>query len=88
MQLKWGIAASGKISNDFVQALKALPTSDHKVVAIASRTQASSDKFAKTHGISTAYEGYDKLAKDENVDVVYVGVLNPQHYDVVKVNEK
>ncbi|XP_072395906.1 trans-1,2-dihydrobenzene-1,2-diol dehydrogenase-like isoform X2 [Diabrotica undecimpunctata] len=85
MLLKWGIAAAGKISNDFVSALKALPLSDHKVVAIASRSQSNSDKFAKTHGIPNAYEGYDKLAKDENVNIVYVGVLNPQHYEVVKL---
>ncbi|CAG9839802.1 unnamed protein product [Diabrotica balteata] len=85
MLLKWGIAAAGKISNDFVSALKALPLSDHKVVAIASRSQSNSDKFAKAHGIPNAYEGYDKLAKDENVNIVYVGVLNPQHYEVVKL---
>ncbi|XP_050514506.1 trans-1,2-dihydrobenzene-1,2-diol dehydrogenase-like [Diabrotica virgifera virgifera] len=85
MLLKWGIAAAGKISNDFVTALKALPLTEHKVVAIASRSQSNSDKFAKTHGIPNAYEGYDKLAKDENVNIVYVGVLNPQHYEVVKL---
>ncbi|XP_072397506.1 trans-1,2-dihydrobenzene-1,2-diol dehydrogenase-like [Diabrotica undecimpunctata] len=85
MLLNWGIAAAGKISNDFASALKALPLSDHKVVAIASRSQSNSDNFAKTHGIPNAYQGYDKLAKDENVNIVYVGVLNPQHYEVAKL---
>ncbi|KAJ8947557.1 hypothetical protein NQ318_005037 [Aromia moschata] len=85
MALKWGIAAAGKISNDFVSALEALPSSDHKVVAVAARSQASADNFAKTHHIPTSYEGYKKLAEDKNVDIVYVGVIHPYHYEVSKL---
>lgn len=85
MALKWGIAASGKISQDFVTAVSALPKLDHQVVAIAARSQSSADKFAKEHNVPVAYEGYEKLAKDVNVQVVYIGVLNPQHYEVTKL---
>lgn len=84
--LKWGIAASGKISNDFVTAIEqCLPETEHKVVAIASRSQNTADEFAKKHGIPKAYEGYDKLAEDENVDIAYIGVLNPQHFEIAKL---
>ncbi|XP_056642359.1 trans-1,2-dihydrobenzene-1,2-diol dehydrogenase-like [Diorhabda sublineata] len=84
--LRWGIAAAGKISNDFVTAIvQCLPENEHKVVAIASRSQKTADEFAKKHGIPKAYEGYDKLAKDEKVDIVYIGVLNPQHYEIAKL---
>ncbi|KAF7287898.1 hypothetical protein GWI33_000245 [Rhynchophorus ferrugineus] len=83
MALRWGIASSGKIANDFVTGIKGLPASEHQVVAIAARSLASADKFAKTHNIPKAYEGYEQLAKDADVQVVYVGVLNPQHYEVV-----
>lgn len=85
MALRWGIAAAGKISNDFVVAIKALPSDSHQVVAVAARSSASAEKFAQTHGIPQAYEGYKKLAEDRNVDVVYVSVLNPQHYEVSKL---
>ncbi|KAG5890065.1 hypothetical protein JTB14_003630 [Gonioctena quinquepunctata] len=81
---KWGIAGSGKISSDFVASLKGLPSCQHEVVAIAARSQGSANKFAKTHNIPSAYEGYEKLAKDPNIDIVYVGILNPQHYEVSK----
>ncbi|CAG9861030.1 unnamed protein product [Phyllotreta striolata] len=64
---------------------EALPSNEHQVVAVASRSQATSNSFAKTHGIPVAYEGYNALATDKNVAVVYVGVLNPQHYEVVKL---
>lgn len=85
MALKWGIAAAGKISNDFVVALKALPSDSHQAVAVAARSLASAEKFAKTHEIPYAYEGYLQLAQDKTVDIVYVGVLNPQHYEVSKL---
>ncbi|KAJ8922758.1 hypothetical protein NQ315_007793 [Exocentrus adspersus] len=85
MALKWGIASAGKICNDFVVAVKALPPEDHQIVAVAARSLTSAEKFATTHGIPRAYEGYKKLAEDANVDVVYVGVLNPQHYEVSKM---
>lgn len=83
--LNWGIAGSGKICNDFVVALSSLPKNDHNVVAVAARSQDSADSFAKTHSIPKSYQGYNSLAKDPNVQIVYVGVLNPQHFDVSKM---
>ncbi|KAH0999655.1 hypothetical protein HUJ04_006041 [Dendroctonus ponderosae] len=71
MALRWGIAFSGLIANDFVTALKGLPKEEHRA-----------EKFAKTHNIPTFHEGYANLAKDPNVQVVYIGVLNPQHHEV------
>lgn len=82
MALRWGIASAGKISHDFVNAVGTLPATDHRVVAVAARDQTKADEFAKLHAIDNAYEGYDKLARDPNVEVVYVGMLNPQHYEV------
>lgn len=85
MALRWGIAGSGKICSDFVTAVKVLPVANHQVVAVAARSQTSADNFAKIFNIPKAYEGYQKLATDSNVEVVYIGVLNPQHYEVAKL---
>lgn len=67
MSLKWGIASSGKICHDFVEALKCLPKGEHEVVAVAARSQKSADDFAKEHSIKKAYEGYKALALDKDV---------------------
>lgn len=67
MALRWGIAAAGKISHDFVCGLSTLPAEDHQVVAVAARSLESAEKFAKLHGIPKAYQGYEALAKDPNV---------------------
>lgn len=85
MPLKWGIAAAGKISNDFVVALKGLPKESHEVIAVAASNFDRAQKFADIHNIPTAYGGYENLGNNQNIDVVYVGTLNPQHYEVVKM---
>lgn len=82
MALKWGIAAAGKISHDFVNALDTLNKDDHHVVAVAARDLSRSEEFAKRFDIPKAYGSYLELAKDKDVEVVYVGTLNPQHLEV------
>lgn len=82
MALRWGIAAAGKISHDFANAVGTLADGDHEIVAVAARDLTRAKEFANLHAIGTAYAGYESLAADVNVQVVYVGVLNPQHYEV------
>lgn len=82
MALKWGIAAAGKISHDFVNAVGTLSEDDHQVVAVAARDLGRSQEFAERFGIPKAYGSYSELAQDPNVEAVYVGTLNPQHLEV------
>lgn len=85
MALRWGIASAGKISSDFVNAVSTLSDNDHQVVAVAARDLNRSQEFAEKYGIAKAYDAYDKLAKDPNVEVVYIGTLNPQHFEVAQL---
>lgn len=82
MALKWGIASAGKISYDFVNAVGTLSKDDHKVIAVAARDLNRSKEFAKLFDIPKAYGSYLELARDAEIEVVYVGTLNPQHYEV------
>ncbi|XP_076011388.1 trans-1,2-dihydrobenzene-1,2-diol dehydrogenase-like [Genypterus blacodes] len=79
MSIRWGICGAGKISHDFTVALRTLPPEDHQVVAVAARKLEDAQAFAKTHSISRAYGSYDELARDQDIDVVYVGVIHPCH---------
>lgn len=85
MALKWGIAAAGRISHDFVNALSTLPSEDHQVVAIGARDLTRAEEFAKRFDIEKAYGSYLELAQDPNVEIVYVATLNPQHFEVAKL---
>ncbi|XP_022109625.1 trans-1,2-dihydrobenzene-1,2-diol dehydrogenase-like [Acanthaster planci] len=85
MKLRWGICSAGNISNDFVVALSTLPAEDHAVVAVAARSKEDASKFAERHGIPVAYGGYEALAEDDNVDIVYIGAVNNVHLPLCKL---
>ncbi|XP_031619041.1 trans-1,2-dihydrobenzene-1,2-diol dehydrogenase-like [Contarinia nasturtii] len=82
MALKWGIAAAGKISQDFANAVNTLNADDHELVAVAARDLSRAEEFAKKFGVKKAYGSYLELAQDRDIEVVYVGTLNPQHLEV------
>jgi len=83
---KWGIVSSGKICHDFVNAIQALENNaDHQIVAVAARKIASAKEFAAKFNIAKAYEGYEPLAHDPEVEVVYVGAINTTHLNIVKL---
>lgn len=84
MATRWGIASSGKISQDFVNALSTYD-SGHTVVAVAARSLDSAKEFAEKHNIPKAYGGYGDLANDPEVEVVYVGAINPAHLEICKL---
>lgn len=65
--LRWGIAAAGKISNDFVASLATLSADQHQITAVAARNEQSAKEFAETFDINNYYGGYEKLAADANV---------------------
>nr|CAD7449888.1 unnamed protein product [Timema bartmani] len=85
MATRWGIASAGKISHDFVAALSILPLTEHVVVAVAARQLNRAQDFATLHNIKAAYGSYEELAKDPNVDVVYVGSIHPQHVQITSL---
>jgi dihydrodiol dehydrogenase / D-xylose 1-dehydrogenase (NADP) len=69
--LRWGIASAGRISNDFCTALTTLSENDHKVVAVAARSESSAKEFADTFNIPKYYGGYEALAQDPDVGMSY-----------------
>uniref|UniRef100_A0A8C1NRT7 Trans-1,2-dihydrobenzene-1,2-diol dehydrogenase n=2 Tax=Cyprinus carpio TaxID=7962 RepID=A0A8C1NRT7_CYPCA len=82
MVIRWGICSAGKISHDFTVALKTLRAEDHQVVAVAARDLKHAQEFAQRHSVPRAYGSYEDLAKDPEIDVVYVGTIHPHHLSV------
>ncbi len=72
--LRWGLIGCGRVSHDFAQALKHIPTAS--IVACAARESDRAQTFATKHGIAKAYGDYDEMLQDPAVDVVYVGNLH------------
>mmetsp|Transcript_16582 Transcript_16582/g.48091 ORF Transcript_16582/g.48091 Transcript_16582/m.48091 type:complete len:394 (-) Transcript_16582:42-1223(-) len=72
--LRWGMLGCGRVSHDFTQALKHLPS--QSVVACSARSNDSAEAFAQKHGIKNFYGSYDEMLKDENIDIVYIGNIH------------
>ena len=71
MATRWGICSAGKISHDFVVALKSLQETEHQVVAVGTRQSSeSAARFAQTHSIPRAYGSYQDLAADKEVELI------------------
>ncbi|KAJ8665169.1 hypothetical protein QAD02_006831 [Eretmocerus hayati] len=85
MATRWGIVGSGKISHDFVSALKSLPCTEHEIVAVAARDESRAKEFARAHGIAKAFGSYEELARDADIDIAYIGTLHTSHLEVGKM---
>ncbi|MBC8471961.1 MAG: Gfo/Idh/MocA family oxidoreductase [Planctomycetes bacterium] len=75
--IRWGIIGTGFIAHQFARGLAVL--NDAKLVAVASRTKESADKFGEEFGVTGRHVGAEELAGNENVDVVYVATPNIMH---------
>lgn len=77
VQVRWGILGTGFAAAQFVDGLRSLKNT--RVSAVASRTKARAEEFARHFSIPATYGSYEELISDPAVDVVYVATTNPQH---------
>ena len=82
---KWGIVSAGVISFEFANALTTFDINEHQTAAVAARSIEKAQEFAKKFDIPKAYGKYEDLAKDPNIDVVYIGSINPAHLELCKM---
>jgi len=78
-KIRWGILSTGRIAGVFAKALQALP--DAEIVAVGSRTAEAAERFGAEHGIPRRHASYEDLARDPEVQVVYVATPHPFHKD-------
>ncbi|KAG6599578.1 putative trans-1,2-dihydrobenzene-1,2-diol dehydrogenase [Phytophthora cinnamomi] len=78
--LRWGILGCGRISHTFASNVKPLETAIFH--ACAARSLDKAEEFAKKHGIPHAYDSYEALCSNADVDVVYIGTIHPSHCDL------
>ena len=81
--IRWGILSTGTIARNFAETAKKM--ADVKITAGASRSQKSADRFGYKYGIAHCHEGYEALAADPDVDIVYVATPHSRHYEDVKL---
>lgn len=78
MRINLGIIG-GNIASIISKELINLP--EINLYAVASRSLERAESFSKVHGFKKAYGSYEKLLKDENVDLVYIATPHSHHYE-------
>ncbi len=80
-QFRFGIMGAGNIAETFCDAVK--KQGEGVVAAVASRSQERAEAFARKHGIPKAYDQYEKMLREEELDGVYVAVTTNAHKQLV-----
>lgn len=75
--IRWGIIGLGTIAHKFATDLVSI--TDAELYAVASRTQEKADAFAQKYGATIAYNNYEALANDPNIDAVYIATPHALH---------
>lgn len=75
----WGIIGPGKIAAKFAQALALVPRAN--LHGVASRDTQKAHLFAEKHGASQVFESYEALAKDPDIDIVYIATPHSHHLE-------
>lgn len=78
-KIRWGIISTGNIAGKLADALNA--TEDAELLAVASRSQDSADRFGDRFNIPRRYPTYEALAADPDIDAIYVATPNTLHHD-------
>lgn len=76
-RIRWGILGTGKIARKFAEGLSALPDAD--LTAVGSRAADTAHAFADAFNVPNRHAGYDALADDPDVDIVYVATPHTFH---------
>lgn len=76
---KWGILAPGKMSAKFTKGLQLLGNAE--LFAVGSRDISRSRKFAKEYGFKRFYGSYEELAKDPEVEIIYIASPHAFHHE-------
>ena len=79
--MKFAILGCGHIATKMAAAVKAIENRGVEAYAVASRSLAKAEKFAKDYGFGCAYGSYEELAKDPAVDLIYIATPHSEHYN-------
>ncbi len=77
--VRWGIVSLAKINERVLPEVR--ESSEVELLAVASRSEAAAERYAREQGIPRAYGSYEDLLADPEVEAVYVPLPNSLHVD-------
>ncbi|SEO92844.1 Predicted dehydrogenase [Flavobacterium sp. CF108] len=79
-KIKWGIIGLGNIAHQFATDL--LLIEEAELLAVASRDILKADEFATKYNAAKAYDSYEALFADQEVDIVYIATPHDSHAEL------
>lgn len=73
----WGLLSTARINERLIPCLRR--SERNELIAVASRSQDTADRYAAEHGIPKACGSYDEMLADPAIDVVYISLPNGLH---------
>lgn len=80
--INWGIIGAGNIAHRFANSLEEVENAE--LYAVANRTIEKAKAFKEEHPSEKAYDSYNALLADENVDAVYIALPHKFHLEWVE----
>ena len=75
--LNWGLLSTAHINRSLIPPL--IASKRNRLLAVASRSQASADDYARVWNIPLALGSYKAMIEDPEIDVVYFSLPNHLH---------
>ena len=82
--MKVGIVGAGGIVHICLQALDEVENVNCSAICTREQEVDVARSLAEKHDIRKVYTNYAEMLSDEDVDIVYIGIINNLHYDYAK----
>jgi len=80
--LNVAVLGSGNISDLFIQAVSHV--NGIEVTAVYNRNLTKALEYAQSHHIKMAFSDYDEILRQDDIDLIYIGLPNSLHFEYAK----
>ena len=81
--VKMGIMGAGNIASTMASTIRELESVE--CYGVGARDYGRAEAFAKRYGFRKAFGSYEELAKDPEVELIYIATLHSGHYEHIKL---
>ena len=83
--MKIGVVGNGMIVKRFLEDLKQVEGASAEAICVRSQSREKGEQLAAAYEIGKVYTDYPECLRDGSLDAVYIGIINSEHYEYVKL---
>ena len=78
------IVGNGNIVHSALDALRSIDGINVRAICVRKQSELKGKALQQQYGIPSLYTDYDKLLESNDIDFVYIGIVNLKHYEYTK----